>query len=58
LIDNQEIRDIFVSGAAVDHDLNLAKVKDCYSRAFGNGLGQSVEQSRSIEDNVLPTMVK
>jgi hypothetical protein len=47
-----------VSGAAVDHDLNLAKVKDCYSQAFSNGLGQSVEQSRSIEDNVLPTIVK
>jgi hypothetical protein len=48
-----------VSGAAVDHDLNLAKVKDCYSQAFGNELGQGIDQSRSIEDgSVLPTIGK
>jgi hypothetical protein len=48
-----------VSGAAVDHDLNLAKVKDCYSQAFGNELGQGIDQSRSIEDgSFLPTIGK
>jgi hypothetical protein len=48
-----------VSGAAVEHDLNLAKLKNCYSQVFGNGLGQGTDQSRSIEGNtVLPTMEK
>jgi hypothetical protein len=43
-----------VSGAAVDHDLNLAKVKSCYSQIFGNGLGEGIDQSRSIQGNTLP----
>ena len=47
-----------VSDTAVDHDLNVAKLKDCYSQAFGNELGQGIDQSRSIGDNVLPTMEK
>jgi hypothetical protein len=34
-----------VSGAAVDHNLNLAKVKDCYSQTFGSGLGRGIDQS-------------
>jgi hypothetical protein len=45
-----------VSSAAVDHDLNLAKIKDCYSQAFGNELGQGIDQSGFMQGNTLPTI--
>jgi hypothetical protein len=37
-----------VSGAAIDRDLSLSEINDCYGEVFHQGLGQGLDQPSSI----------
>ena len=46
-----------ISGDAIDRNLKLGKIKNCYGQAFESGQGQSTdEQPSSTQDSILPSI--